>query len=131
MDRKVRIMVVDDLQSMRLAAANALGSEYEVLTCEDGIDACASIADFKPDLVFMDISMPRLDGNQTVAMFRLNPAFANIPVLMMSSKGGVFDIAGGRLLGFQGSIVKPFAPAALHNAIREHLGESAVASGVR
>lgn len=118
---KHRIMVVDDSQSMRAAARSALGSEFEVLGCENGLEAIAALASFKPDLVFVDITMPKLDGYETVALIRLNDAFAHVPVLMMSSKGGVFDLARGRLLGFNGSIVKPFQAMDMRSAVVEHL----------
>ena len=125
---KRRIMVVDDSQSMRAAAKSALGDEFEVLSCEDGLEAIASMAAFKPDLVFVDITMPKLDGYETVALIRLNEAFAHVPVLMMSSKGGVFDIARGRLLGFNGSIVKPFQAKDMRTAVDEHLKPVAASS---
>ena len=118
---KPRIMVVDDSQSMRAAAKSALGAEFEVMVCENGLEAIASMAAFKPELVFVDITMPKLDGYETVSLIRLNEAFANVPVLMMSSKGGVFDLARGRLLGFNGSIVKPFQAKDLRRAVAEHL----------
>jgi twitching motility two-component system response regulator PilG len=114
-------MVVDDSQSMRAAAKSALGEDFEILSCENGLEAIASMAGFKPDLVFVDITMPKLDGYETVALIRLNDAFAHVPVLMMSSKGGVFDLARGRLLGFNGSIVKPFQAKDMRAAVEEHL----------
>lgn len=118
---KPRIMVVDDSQSMRAAAKSALKDDFEVLCCDNGLEAIAAISAFMPDLVFVDITMPKLDGYETVALIRLNDAFAEIPVLMMSSKGGVFDLARGRLLGFNGSIVKPFQAVDLRAAVDEHL----------
>jgi twitching motility two-component system response regulator PilG len=124
---KRRIMVVDDSQSMRAAAKSALGEEFEVLACENGLEAIASMASFRPELVFVDITMPKLDGYETVALIRLNEAFNDVPVLMMSSKGGVFDLARGRLLGFNGSIVKPFQAKDLRRAVDEHLAAGASA----
>lgn len=120
-DIKKRIMVIDDSQSMRAAAKSALAAHYELICCEDGLDAIASIARFNPDLVFVDITMPRLDGYETVALIRLNHAFKKIPVLMMSSKGGVFDLAKGRLLGFNGAVVKPFTAKDMTDAVEHHL----------
>lgn len=118
---KKRILVVDDSQSMRAAAKAALGDQYEVLGCEDGLDALAAMAGFKPDLVLVDIVMPKLDGYETVALIRMNTAFRTVPILMMSSKGGVFDLARGRLLGFDGAITKPFQPKDMLDAIAAHL----------
>lgn len=122
--KRFRIMVVDDSQSMRAAAKSALGDEYEVMACENGLEAIAAMAGFNPDLVFVDITMPKLDGYETVALIRLNDAFGTVPVLMMSSKGGVFDLARGRLLGFNGSIVKPFQAQDLRGAVERHLKPS-------
>lgn len=119
--RLPRVMVVDDSQTMRAAAKAALGGEYEVLLCEDGLDAIASMASFLPDIVFVDITMPKLDGYETVSLIRRNEAFSKVPVLMMSSKGGMFDLARGRLLGFTSAVVKPFQPKDLLEAISQHL----------
>lgn len=118
---KTRVMVVDDSQSMRAAATAVLKGEFDVMTCEDGLDAIASLGSFQPHIIFVDIVMPKLDGYETVALIRMNEMFAKVPVLMMSSKGGVFDVARGRLLGFNGSIVKPFKSEALRAAIEQHL----------
>ena len=125
---KPRIMVVDDSQSMHAAAKSALGEEYELMCCEDGLDAVASIAAFKPHLVFVDITMPKMDGYETVSLIRINRAFKDVPVLMMSSRGGFFDVAHGRLLGFNGNIQKPFKPADLRAAVAEHLNLNAYAA---
>ncbi|MEJ6002640.1 response regulator [Paucibacter soli] len=119
---KKRILVVDDSQSMRAAAKTALAADYDVMYCEDGLEAVSTIAAFKPDLVFVDITMPNLDGYETVALIRLNEAFKETPILMMSSKGGVFDLARGRLLGFNGAIVKPFQAPDMRKVVEEHLG---------
>lgn len=118
---KPRIMVVDDSQSMRASALSALNEDYEVMACENGLDAIAAMVDFNPDLILVDITMPKLDGYETIALVRINEAFRDTPALMMSSKGGVFDLARGRLLGFNGSIVKPFRAADLRLAIETQL----------
>lgn len=125
---KVRVMVVDDSQSMRAAALSVLKENFEVLTCENGLDAIAALGGFRPDIIFVDIVMPKLDGYETVALIRMNEAFSEVPILMMSSKGGVFDVARGRLLGFNGSIIKPFRSEILCGAIAEHLGVEAAAA---
>lgn len=125
MTDKKRILIVDDTRSMHVAARSALGDDYVVLCCEDGLEAIATIGDFEPDLVFMDITMPKLNGYETVALIRLNDRFKDLPIIMMSSKGGVFDLANGKLLGFNGNIVKPFQPPDMHAVIRQHLGTEA------
>ncbi|MFK4705835.1 twitching motility two-component system response regulator PilG [Roseateles asaccharophilus] len=127
MTDKKRILLVDDSRSMHVAARSALGDEFELVCCEDGLEAIATIVEFKPDLVFMDIMMPKLDGYETVALIRLNEMFRSLPIIMMSSKGGVFDLAHGKLLGFNGNIVKPFQAADLLQSIREHLGDEVAA----
>lgn len=103
-----RIMVIDDSQTIRVDAVKYLAADYECLGCEDGLDAISKIADFDPDLILVDIVMPRLNGYEALSIIRLNPRFERTPIFMMSSKGGVFDIAQGRILGFSGHITKPF-----------------------
>jgi len=103
-----RIMIIDDSQTIRTEAARYLGTEFNVMTCEDGLDAIGRIARFSPALILLDIVMPKLNGYETLSIIRLNPAFKKTPIFMMSGKGGVFDIAQGRVLGFDGYITKPF-----------------------
>ncbi|HEX5805538.1 MAG TPA: response regulator [Macromonas sp.] len=106
----VRVLVVDDSQTVRVSAQRFLAQAgYEVLLAEDGFDALAKIHDFAPDLVFCDILMPRLDGYQTCAIIRRNARHSQVPVVMLSSKDGVFDIARGRLVGSQEHLTKPFS----------------------
>lgn len=124
---KIRVMIVDDSQSMRAAAKSVLSPTCEVLGCENGLETLAVLASFRPHIIFVDIVMPKLDGYETVALIRMNDAFRDVPILMMSSKGGVFDVAKGRLLGFNGSIVKPFKSEALLAAVAEHVPSPVVA----
>jgi len=121
---KIKVMVIDDSQSMRSAALSVLKNDYNVLTCEDGLDAIASISSFCPQIIFVDIVMPKIDGYETIALIRMNEYFKYTPIIMMSSKGGVFDVARGRLLGFNGSIIKPFKSEELIGAISKHLNIS-------
>jgi twitching motility two-component system response regulator PilG len=104
-----------------------LAPTCEVMGCENGLETLGVLASFRPHIIFVDIVMPKLDGYETVALIRMNEAFRDVPILMMSSKGGVFDIAKGRLLGFNGSIVKPFKSDALLAAVAEHVPASAEA----
>ncbi len=105
----LKILVVDDSQTVRRSAQLFLQQGgHEVLLAEDGFDALAKIHDFAPDLVFCDILMPRLDGYQTCAIIKRNPHYAHVPVVMLSSKDGVFDIARGRMAGSQEHLTKPF-----------------------
>jgi twitching motility two-component system response regulator PilG len=93
---------------------------HDVLLAEDGFDALAKINDYGPNLVFCDILMPRLDGYQTCAIIKRNAMFASTPVVMLSSKDGVFDKARGRMVGSQDYLTKPFTKDQLLQAVIQH-----------
>lgn len=117
----IKVMVVDDSATIRRTAQTLLTKEgYAVVTAEDGFDALAKIVDHTPDLVLLDIMMPRLDGYQTCAVVKSNAAFQHIPVIMLSSKDGVFDKARGRLVGSENFVSKPFTRDDLLEVIRQH-----------
>src|SRR3546814_7950082 len=102
-------MVIDDSQTIRRTAETLLAREgYEVVTAQDGFEALSKISDHKPDVIFIDIMMPRLDGYQACALIKNNPAFRNTPVIMLSSKAGLFDRARGRIVGSDEYLTKPF-----------------------
>ena len=104
-----KVLVVDDSNTIRRSAEIFLKQGgYEVLLAEDGFDALSKINDFKPDMVFCDILMPKLDGYQTCAIVKRNETFAATPVVMLSSKDGVFDKARGRMVGCEDYLTKPF-----------------------
>jgi twitching motility two-component system response regulator PilG len=104
-----RVLVIDDSNTIRRSAEIFLRQGgYEVVLAEDGFDALAKVNDHEPDLIFCDILMPRLDGYQTCAIIKRNPRFANVPVVMLSSKDGVFDKARGRMVGSDDYLTKPF-----------------------
>ncbi len=116
----LKVLVVDDSNTIRRSAEIFLKQGgHEVLLAEDGFDALAKINDYQPDLVFCDILMPRLDGYQTCAIIKRNARFANIPVVMLSSKDGVFDKARGRMVGSQEYLTKPFTKDQLLQAVRQ------------
>ena len=116
----LKVLVVDDSNTIRRSAEIFLKQGgYEVLLAEDGFDALAKINDYQPDLVFCDILMPRLDGYQTCAIIKRNARFAGIPVVMLSSKDGVFDKARGRMVGSQEYLTKPFTKDQLLQAVRQ------------
>ena len=118
---KVKVLVIDDSNTIRRSAEMFLRQAgYEVILAEDGFDALAKIADHQPDLVFVDIMMPRLDGYQTCALIKQNPVLKTTPVIMLSSKDGVFDRARGRLAGSDQYLTKPFTKEALLDAVKEH-----------
>ena len=106
----VKVLVVDDSKTIRRSAENLLTKEgYDVITATDGFDALAKIADTKPEIIFVDIMMPRLDGYQTCALIKNNSEFKATPVVMLSSKDGLFDKAKGRIVGSDQYITKPFS----------------------
>ena len=105
----VKVLVIDDSNTIRRSAEIFLKQGgHEVLLAEDGFDALSKINDHAPDLIFCDILMPRLDGYQTCAIIKRNPRFATVPVVMLSSRDGVFDKARGRMVGSQDYLTKPF-----------------------
>jgi twitching motility two-component system response regulator PilG len=96
----IKVMIIDDSKTIRRTAETLLEKAgCEVVTAVDGFDALAKIADSNPDVIFVDIMMPRLDGYQTCALIKNNPEYANTPVIMLSSKDGLFDKARGRIVG--------------------------------
>ncbi|KRC10062.1 two-component system response regulator [Hydrogenophaga sp. Root209] len=116
----LKVLVVDDSNTIRRSAEIFLKQGgHEVLLADDGFDALAKINDYQPDLVFCDILMPRLDGYQTCAIIKRNAKFANIPVVMLSSKDGVFDKARGRMVGSQDYLTKPFTKDQLLHAVQQ------------
>lgn len=116
----MKVLVVDDSNTIRRSAEIFLKQGgHEVLLAEDGFDALAKIHDYLPDLVFCDILMPRLDGYQTCAIIKRNQRFAGIPVVMLSSKDGVFDKARGRMVGSEEYLTKPFTKDQLLQAVQQ------------
>jgi twitching motility two-component system response regulator PilG len=116
----LRVLVVDDSNTIRRSAELFLKQGgHEVLLAEDGYDALGKVVDFEPHLVFCDILMPRLDGYQTCTIIKRNPHFANVPVVMLSSKDGVFDKARGRMAGAQDYLTKPFTKEQLLQAVAQ------------
>jgi twitching motility two-component system response regulator PilG len=118
----VRVLVIDDSNTIRRSAELFLRQAgYEVILAEDGFDALAKISDHQPQVIFVDIMMPRLDGYQTCALIKQNPQLKSTPVIMLSSKDGVFDRARGRLAGSDRYLTKPFTRDGLVEAINQHL----------
>ena len=115
----LRVMVVDDSKTIRRTAETLLAKEgCTVLTAVDGFEALSMIADQQPHIIFVDIMMPRLDGYQTCALIKNNQQFKNTPVIMLSSKDGLFDKAKGRVVGAEQYLTKPFTRDELLSAIR-------------
>jgi len=117
----VKVLVIDDSNTIRRSAEIFLKQGgYQVLLAEDGFDALSKVNDHEPDLIFCDILMPRLDGYQTCAIIKRNAKFANVPVIMLSSKDGLFDKARGRMVGSQDYLTKPFTKDQLLQAVQQH-----------
>jgi twitching motility two-component system response regulator PilG len=120
----LKVLVIDDSKTIRKTAETLLAKEgCEVYTAVDGFDALAKVADYTPDIVFVDIMMPRLDGYQTCSLIKHNKVFKSIPVIMLSSKDGLFDRARGRIVGSEFYLTKPFTKDELLSAIETHVGE--------
>ncbi|MBS0341923.1 MAG: response regulator [Proteobacteria bacterium] len=115
-----KVLVIDDSNTIRRSAEIFLKQGgHEVLLAEDGFDALSKVNDHKPHLIFCDILMPRLDGYQTCAIIKRNATFSNVPVVMLSSKDGVFDKARGRMVGSQDYLTKPFTKDQLLQAVEQ------------
>ncbi len=116
-----KVMVIDDSNTIRRSAEIfLLQAGCEVILAEDGFDALAKIADHQPQVIFVDIMMPRLDGYQTCALIKKNARLRETPVIMLSSKDGLFDRARGRLVGSNEYLTKPFTKDSLLEAVRRH-----------
>jgi len=123
-DSRYKILVIDDSKTVRQSAELFLRQGgHEVVLAEDGFDALSKVSDHHPDLIFCDIVMPRLDGYQTCAIIRRNPVYGGIPIVMLSSKDGVFDKARGRMVGAQQYLTKPFEKAGLLQSVQQHAGK--------
>ena len=119
--RGLKVLVIDDSKTIRRTAETLLAKEgCEVFTAVDGFDALTKIADHQPDIVFVDIMMPRLDGYQTCALIKHNKVFRSIPVIMLSSKDGLFDRARGRMVGSDEYLTKPFTKDSLLKTVGVH-----------
>jgi len=120
----LKVLVIDDSKTIRKTAETLLSKEgCEVFTAVDGFDALAKVADYTPDIVFVDIMMPRLDGYQTCSLIKHNKVFKDTPVIMLSSKDGLFDRARGRLVGSEQYLTKPFTKDELLSAIHSHVAK--------
>ena len=118
----LKVMVIDDSKTIRRTAETLLKNMgCEVITAIDGFDALARIVDHHPHIIFVDIMMPRLDGYQTCALIKNNQVFKSTPVIMLSSKDGLFDKARGRIVGSEQYLTKPFTREELLEAIRTHV----------
>ncbi|MDD1014081.1 twitching motility response regulator PilG [Pseudomonas rubra] len=118
----LKVMVIDDSKTIRRTAQILLSEAgCEVITAIDGFDALAKIIDHQPQIIFVDVLMPRLDGYQTCALIKQNSSFKDTPVILLSSRDGLFDKARGRVVGSDQFLTKPFSKEELLDAIRTHV----------
>lgn len=123
----LKIMVIDDSSTIRRSAEIFLGQAgYQVVLADDGFDALAKMSDHKPALIFCDILMPRLDGYQTCALIKKSMKFHSTPVIMLSSKDGLFDRARGAMVGSNAYLTKPFTKDSLLKTVREYTASALV-----
>ena len=123
--RNFKVMVIDDSKTIRRTAETLLKKEgFEVITATDGFEALSLIADHQPNLILLDVMMPRLDGYQTCALIKHHRVFRHTPVVMLSSKDGLFDRARGRVVGSDNYITKPFTREELLTVIEQHTGNT-------
>lgn len=124
----VRVLVVDDSNTIRRSAELSLKKAgYEVAFAEDGFAALAKIIEFKPDLIFIDVMMPRLDGYASCALIKRHPDYRKIPVILLTSKDSIFDQVRGRMAGADQYLIKPFSRESLLAAVSEHVRPAAAA----
>lgn len=117
----LKVLVIDDSNTIRRSAEIFLGQAgCKVLTAEDGFDALGLIVEESPDLVLCDVLMPRLDGYQTCSLIKKNPKYASLPVIMLSSKDGLFDRVRGRMVGSDEYLTKPFTKDSLLKTVAQH-----------
>jgi len=122
----IKVMVIDDSNTIRRSAEIFLvQAGCKVILAEDGFDALSKISDHQPDVIFVDIMMPRLDGYQTCALIKKNPRFSGTPVIMLSSKDGLFDRARGRMVGSDEYLTKPFTKDSLLRTVAAYVPQSA------
>jgi twitching motility two-component system response regulator PilG len=124
----LKVMVIDDSNTIRRSAEISLSQAgCKVILADDGFDALSKVADHEPDLVFCDVLMPRLDGYQTCALIKKSPRHHDTPVVMLSSKDGLFDRARGRMVGCEEYLSKPFTKDTLLKCVAEHARRAAIA----
>ena len=118
----LKVMFIDDSKTIRRTAVALLKKEgYEVVTAVDGYQALSAVVEQKPDIIFVDIMMPKLDGYETCMLIKNNQNFKNTPIIMLSSKDSLFDRAKGRVVGSEQYLTKPFTKEELLNAIKDHV----------
>jgi len=120
----IKVIVIDDSKTIRRTAETLLKKAgCEVMTATDGFESLSKVMEYKPNIIFVDIMMPRLDGYQTCALIKNNQLFKKTPVVMLSSKDGLFERARSRIVGAEHYMTKPFTREELLNTIRNYVIE--------
>lgn len=122
--KKPVIMIVDDSKMILRVARNFLEPDYDVVVAMDGFKALAEIVGAQPDVLFLDVMMPRLNGYETCLAIKSSPEFADLPVVMLSSKDSPFDKAKGALMGCSDYLTKPFSREELREAVLRHIPQA-------
>ncbi|MCK5877054.1 MAG: twitching motility response regulator PilG [Candidatus Marithrix sp.] len=126
--KNIKVVVIDDSKTIRRTAETLLKKAgCQVITATDGFESLSKVMEAKPDIIFVDIMMPRLDGYQTCALIKNNPGFKKIPIVMLSSKDGLFERARGRIVGAEYYMTKPFTREELLNTIKTYVVEAKTA----
>lgn len=114
-----KILIIDDSQTIRRTAEVLLKKEgYEIRCAKDGFEALSIITGYQPDIIFLDIMMPRLDGYQTCTLIKTNVKYKHIPIILLSSKDGLLDKAKGKISGASFYLTKPFLKDELLDVIQ-------------
>lgn len=122
MENKTKVMVIDDSNTIRRSAKLFLSSAgFDIIEVEDGFDALSKIMEEEPDLIFIDVLMPNLDGLQTCQIIKRNPMFKNLPIIILSSKDGEFDKAKGLMMGANDYLVKPFTKDSIIKVVKSYI----------
>jgi len=120
--KDIKVVVIDDSKVIRRTAEALLKKAgCSVITATDGFESLSKVMEHQPHIIFVDIMMPRLDGYQTCALIKNNPNFKKIPVVMLSSKDGLFERARGRIVGAEHYMTKPFTREELLNTIKAYV----------
>lgn len=126
----IKVVVIDDSKTIRRTAETLLKKAgCEVITATDGFESLSRVMEHHPNIIFVDIMMPRLDGYQTCALIKNNPAFKKIPVVMLSSKDGLFERARSRIVGAEHYMTKPFTREELLNTIKTYVVDAKASAG--
>jgi len=118
----IKVVVIDDSKTIRRTAETLLKKAgCEVITATDGFESLSKVMEYQPNIIFVDIMMPRLDGYQTCALIKNNPTFKKTPIVMLSSKDGLFERARGRIVGAEHYMTKPFTREELLSTIKAYV----------